>query len=49
VLAGEGLLVLEQLDKTWKELEFAVHIAIGDRTPPQATEPGNDKHQQLNR
>src|SRR6201992_23210 len=31
VLAEEGKAVLEQLDKTWQELEFAVHTAIGDR------------------
>lgn len=36
VLADEGRVVLEQLDKTWKELEFAVHIAIGEKNaPPQ--------------
>jgi PadR family transcriptional regulator PadR len=39
VLADEGRVVLEQLDKTWKELEFAVHIAIGDRIPPATEQP----------
>ncbi|RCH55721.1 PadR family transcriptional regulator [Mucilaginibacter hurinus] len=31
VLSDEGRQVLAQLDKTWRELEFAVHTAIADR------------------
>ena len=43
VLADEGKAVLEQLDKTWRELEFAVHTAIGERLSPD--EPGNKKEE----
>jgi hypothetical protein len=35
--------VLEQLDKTWAELEFAVHIAIGDRNNKNAPATGDEK------
>src|SRR5580704_10359018 len=31
VLSEEGKKVLEQLDKTWQELAFAVQTAIGER------------------
>jgi PadR family transcriptional regulator, regulatory protein PadR len=31
VLSDEGLKVLEQLDKTWQELAFAVQTSIGNR------------------
>jgi len=31
VLSDEGRKVLEQLDKTWQELAYAVQISIGDR------------------
>jgi len=31
VLSEEGIKVLEQLDKTWHELAFAVQTSIGDR------------------
>jgi len=31
VLSDEGKNVLEQLDKTWQELAFAVQTSIGDR------------------
>jgi PadR family transcriptional regulator PadR len=43
VLADEGKKVLEQLDKTWAELEFAVHIAIGDRNNKNAPATGDEK------
>jgi len=31
VLSDEGRNVLEQLDKTWQEIAYAVKISIGDR------------------
>jgi len=43
VLAAEGKTVLEQLDKTWRELEFAVHTAIDGRNPEaQADDKKNE-------
>ena len=36
-------IVLEQLDKTWQELEFAVHTAISGRGPEQQTESKKDE------
>jgi PadR family transcriptional regulator PadR len=30
-LSPEGLAVLQQLDKTWEELAFAVHTSLADR------------------
>src|ERR1700743_4028873 len=46
VLAEEGRVVLEQLDKTWTELEFAVRTAIGERPIQPKGETGNNEEQQ---
>src|SRR6202012_4717456 len=46
VLAEEGRKVLEQLDKTWQELEFAVTTAIGSRLNQTKGEADQDEKQQ---
>src|ERR1700753_1056498 len=45
VLAEEGRKGLEQLDKTWQELECAVTTAIGDRLGKPKDEANKDDQQ----
>jgi PadR family transcriptional regulator PadR len=42
VLADEGRKILEQLDQTWRELEFAVKTAIGDRGAQENSDETGD-------